>query len=673
MNTHDGYSKKTLDNTRVLLAGGGDHQLGNATGDIPLSNGTVNVNLNADLLDGYHQSNFLPKLRYEGTSSARWFKVRLNVGYGSMFSITVKVNGGYKHKIFEINGYNYTTNKGWHAPTASCIADSQCSSSGLFNTVVFGKDGDGEIWFAVYADGYSSLEIMNAHFYWSGVPTDLRSAFTVTLVNPSDVDASFNGIGTVVNTSIVAILRAYRADILTTARTINGTSFNGSSNIVTSYWGTARTLTIGNTGKSVNGSANVSWSLSEIGAASASHTHTFAQITSKITSTNEFNFVDAEQATIWLNYRRASTSVATTPTTTFCFGQGTASATYASLKANGFVKNGSDSSHVLTGDGGHKAWGNAANNIAVNNSTLCTNLNADMLDGAHGSSYFKILGWNSSTAYINADDTSSIVFGMITNQQGNTSGSVTNYPTGYGYMLSFIPQAGTQYSGMQFYESSGHSLVVRSKWGTSWGAWRTILDSTNYSSYLGYIANTQVQSISTPGQNIIGTGNITPNATKTFDLGSNSLSYRYVYTTWVGAPGSTALQLGANNSNHMYINTSGNVGINTTNPSYKLHLVGQPYFNTNGTGAVLITGTGGSYREGVRIQSVSSWLQKTVHLLEHHIYQMSVIFGMFKIESLQTLLVEYIHIILVHVRQACMEFTILKNQAIYGQWVLPTL
>jgi hypothetical protein len=56
------------------------------------------------------------------------------------------------------------------------------------------------------------------------------------------------------------------ATTLQTARTINGTSFNGSANITTSNWGTTRTLTIGNGAKSVNGSANVSWSLSEIGA-----------------------------------------------------------------------------------------------------------------------------------------------------------------------------------------------------------------------------------------------------------------------------------------------------------------------------------------------------------------------------------------------------------------------
>lgn len=59
------------------------------------------------------------------------------------------------------------------------------------------------------------------------------------------------------------------ATILQTARTINGTSFNGSANITTANWGTARTITIGSTGKSVNGSGNVNWTLAEIGAAKA--------------------------------------------------------------------------------------------------------------------------------------------------------------------------------------------------------------------------------------------------------------------------------------------------------------------------------------------------------------------------------------------------------------------
>jgi hypothetical protein len=56
------------------------------------------------------------------------------------------------------------------------------------------------------------------------------------------------------------------ATTLQTSRTINGTSFNGSANITTANWGTSRTITIGGTGKSVNGSAGVSWTLAEIGA-----------------------------------------------------------------------------------------------------------------------------------------------------------------------------------------------------------------------------------------------------------------------------------------------------------------------------------------------------------------------------------------------------------------------
>jgi len=60
------------------------------------------------------------------------------------------------------------------------------------------------------------------------------------------------------------VATAGTADTLTTARTINGASFNGSANITTTSWGTARTLTIGSTGKSVDGSAAVSWTLAEV-------------------------------------------------------------------------------------------------------------------------------------------------------------------------------------------------------------------------------------------------------------------------------------------------------------------------------------------------------------------------------------------------------------------------
>lgn len=78
---------------------------------------------------------------------------------------------------------------------------------------------------------------------------------------------SMNWFEVVYNSGTWAINVSGSAATLTTARTINGTNFNGSANITTASWGTARTLTIGSTGKSVDGSANVSWSLAEIGAA----------------------------------------------------------------------------------------------------------------------------------------------------------------------------------------------------------------------------------------------------------------------------------------------------------------------------------------------------------------------------------------------------------------------
>ena len=90
--------------------------------------------------------------------------------------------------------------------------------------------------------------------------------------------------GTMTQSAITAALKepstsctgnAATATKLQTARSINGTNFDGTGNITTAYWGVNRIITIGSTSKFVNGSDDVSWSLSEIGAASASHTHNY--------------------------------------------------------------------------------------------------------------------------------------------------------------------------------------------------------------------------------------------------------------------------------------------------------------------------------------------------------------------------------------------------------------
>lgn len=90
--------------------------------------------------------------------------------------------------------------------------------------------------------------------------------------------------------------RATTADRLTTARNIGGVSFNGSANInlpgvnqagnqntsgnagTATKLLTARSVRVGNATRNFDGTANISWTLAEIGAAPSAHTHTVAQV-----------------------------------------------------------------------------------------------------------------------------------------------------------------------------------------------------------------------------------------------------------------------------------------------------------------------------------------------------------------------------------------------------------
>ena len=74
---------------------------------------------------------------------------------------------------------------------------------------------------------------------------------------------------------------------------------------------------------------------------------------------------------------------------------------------------------------------------------------------------------------------------------------------------------------------------------------------------------------------LVGTGTITASAAATYDIGSNTLDYRYGYFQWIGAKSNTNLRLAANNSdNQIVLHTNGNVGIGTNAPTYKLDVVG---------------------------------------------------------------------------------------------------
>ena len=92
---------------------------------------------------------------------------------------------------------------------------------------------------------------------------------TVSLGNHTHSYAGSNSVGGAAKSALACTGNSVTATSLETPRNINGTAFDGSTNITTANWGTSRTIKIGNTGKSVNGSGNYTWTLSEIGALSA--------------------------------------------------------------------------------------------------------------------------------------------------------------------------------------------------------------------------------------------------------------------------------------------------------------------------------------------------------------------------------------------------------------------
>lgn len=77
-----------------------------------------------------------------------------------------------------------------------------------------------------------------------------------------------------------------------------------------------------------------------------------------------------------------------------------------------------------------------------------------------------------------------------------------------------------------------------------------------------------------------GVANIQFSANNAYDIGSNSVASRYIYTHWLGAKSGQKLELGANNSGYgkgLCIDTNLNVGIGTNTPAYKLDVKGDIY------------------------------------------------------------------------------------------------
>lgn len=96
---------------------------------------------------------------------------------------------------------------------------------------------------------------------------------------------------------------ASTATKLQTARTINGTSFNGTANITTNIWGATRTLTIGRKAYSVNGSSNVTWNLYDIGALDLQGDTWLITLTGGDGNNRGYKLIGTASLTTWGNRR----------------------------------------------------------------------------------------------------------------------------------------------------------------------------------------------------------------------------------------------------------------------------------------------------------------------------------------------------------------------------------
>ena len=118
----------------------------------------------------------------------------------------------------------------------------------------------------------------------------------VTLKLPATIKATLDG-------------NASTATKLAASKTINGTAFDGSENITTTKWGTARTLKIGNKAISVDGSSSTgyTWSLADIGAvAKAGDTMTG---TLSINKNNNTAYFDVGTSSVYMYNDKAGKSI----------------------------------------------------------------------------------------------------------------------------------------------------------------------------------------------------------------------------------------------------------------------------------------------------------------------------------------------------------------------------
>lgn len=211
-----------------------------ATGTSPLkvTSTTVVTNLNSDLLDGLHETSFFRARGDQSIASSVPTTTELANNNNLCGSWNVKYTGASGHLVQFNTGSGNTRYMQFYSMYSGSLYWRNSTDSTLntksWKTIVDSANYTGIVLkIGTATKGSATLPIyLNA-----GTPTACSTTLGVSITG-----------------------NAATATKLQTARTINGTSFDGTTNIVTAYWGTARTISLSGavTGSaSVNGSENV--------------------------------------------------------------------------------------------------------------------------------------------------------------------------------------------------------------------------------------------------------------------------------------------------------------------------------------------------------------------------------------------------------------------------------
>lgn len=320
-----------------------------ATGTKPIDvvSTTLCNNLNADMVDGYHRSNlYNTTIDWYHTSTARSREITVTNDYNTFYPVVLEVEvntNGVPYTIGIGKSLGSTSNPNWagnHSSKTSSMnyigigrIGSWDGNANFFTTlcnlqpyasllkkVAYPENNKNIIVFwlrggtATYRI-YSSAGIHSINIYYAR--TNIGEAGYEYYVEPMSLSSSGdNGhfskgsFITATNFRGSLIGNANTATKLQTARTINGTSFDGTANITTANWGTARTIYIASSngsnagaGVSVNGSGNVTLKLPSTITASLSGNATTATTlqTSRSIWGHSFNGSSNITGTLYIN------------------------------------------------------------------------------------------------------------------------------------------------------------------------------------------------------------------------------------------------------------------------------------------------------------------------------------------------------------------------------------